>query len=335
MIGYHALSLLPVLLFLAGLIALDSFKLVAAWRVMLSILAGGVAAGAAMVVNSTVVRAGLLDASAVGQYLAPCLEESLKALYCVYLIRTGRVGFMVDSAIHGFAVGAGFALVENEYYLYAMTGGGFAVWIVRGFGTALMHGASTGIVAILGKSLSERHPQTQYTLLPGLFLAILLHGAFNHFFVPAATAMAILIVVLPLVTFGVYTRSEHATREWLGVGFDSDRQLLEMISTGTLGDTNLGRYLRTLQDRFPAPIVADMLCLLRVYSELAIGAKGMLMMREAGFRVAADPEMKDRFAEMTFLQKSVGVTGMLALSPFLQSSPRDLWQLQVLHADAR
>ena len=53
------------------------------------------------------------------RYLAPLVEEALKALWIAVLLRRGRVGFLVDAAILGFAVGAGFALVENVEYLRA------------------------------------------------------------------------------------------------------------------------------------------------------------------------------------------------------------------------
>jgi hypothetical protein len=73
-----------------------------------------------------------------------------------------------------------------------------------------------------------------------------------------------------------------------------------------------------------------MMCLLRLRAELAIRAKGILMMREAGFDAAPDPTLKDKFEELRYLEKSIGKTGLLALDPFLHTSTRDLWQLNML-----
>jgi len=73
-----------------------------------------------------------------------------------------------------------------------------------------------------------------------------------------------------------------------------------------------------------------MLCLLRLHLELSIGAKGLLLMREAGFRVGADPEVKEKFAELRYLEWSIGKTGKLTIEPFLHMSTRHLWQLYVL-----
>jgi hypothetical protein len=73
-----------------------------------------------------------------------------------------------------------------------------------------------------------------------------------------------------------------------------------------------------------------MMCLLRLRGELAIRAKGILLMREAGFAAAPDPAVKVKFAELRYLEKSIGRTGLLALRPFLHTSTRDLWQLNML-----
>ena len=78
------------------------------------------------------------------------------------LLRRGRVGFLVDAAILGFAVGAGFALVENVEYLRALSERELGLWLVRGLGTAILHGATTAIVAILAKGLGDRHPEQPF-----------------------------------------------------------------------------------------------------------------------------------------------------------------------------
>ena len=49
---------------------------------------------------------------------------------------------MIDAAIYGFAVGAGFAFIENIYYLHSLEHHKIVVWIIRGLGTAVMHGGT-------------------------------------------------------------------------------------------------------------------------------------------------------------------------------------------------
>ena len=76
--------------------------------------------------------------------------------------------------------------------------------------------------------------------------------------------------------------------------------------------------------------MVDMLCFLRIHLELAIRAKGILMMQGAGFRIPVDPELRAKFDELQFLERSIGKTGRLALFPLLHTSHRDLWQIYLI-----
>jgi RsiW-degrading membrane proteinase PrsW (M82 family) len=323
-------SLLPVLVFLTGLIYLDSFKLVKPFAVIRAIGAGGVAALTAMFVNGWLLSALLQDRSALTLYAAPAIEEILKATFLIYLLRSHRIGFLVDAAIFGFGIGTGFSLVENVYYLFSRPGADLYLWVIRGFGTALMHGATTAIVGIAAKALLDRGKSLPVALFPGLLASALLHSLFNHFFIsPSLTTVAILILV-PAVMVLVFSQSERATRHWLGVGFDTDRDLLEMTTTGNLMDNKVGGYLKSLQDNFPGEVVADMLCMLRIHAELSVKAKGIILMREAGFDVPPEPGVPEAFQELQYLEKSIGKTGKLALYPFMHMTDRELWQLHML-----
>jgi hypothetical protein len=135
------------------------------------------------------------------------------------------------------------------------------------------------------------------------------------------------LIVLSILVAGVFRRSERATRRWLGAGLDRDMKIWEAITSGRILETKIGKYLETLNDRFSAGIVADMLGLVRINVLLSARAKGMLLMRQNGIDAPADPEVQELFEEMAFLRKSIGRTGMLALKPFLQTSSHALWQM--------
>ncbi|MCU0643866.1 MAG: PrsW family intramembrane metalloprotease, partial [bacterium] len=108
-----ALSLFPVLLFLIALVSLDSYKLVRLRSIVLTIFIGGIVAIVAYFLNNWLSPLFVDSISDYSRYISPVIEETLKAIYIIYLIRANKVGFLVDSAIYGFAVGAGFAVVEN------------------------------------------------------------------------------------------------------------------------------------------------------------------------------------------------------------------------------
>src|SRR4029078_1773457 len=143
--------------------------------------AGAVLAAASYPLN--VVLLGRLDIGlpAFSRYVAPLTEELLKGLAVVALVRMHRIGFLGDAAIFVFAVGTGFALAENLYYLQLASEAGMGTWIVRGFGTALMHGGRTAPVAVMGLARMERSTKASLAdFLPGFVIAVLLHSGFNH-----------------------------------------------------------------------------------------------------------------------------------------------------------
>jgi protease PrsW len=324
-------GVLPVVLFLGALVLIDSYKLVALRAILLSVAAGAVAALASYGVNVALRPALGMDFARYSMYVAPVVEETLKATFVIYLLQRNKVGFVVDAAIHGFGIGTGFALLENLYYLQVNPDATVWSWIVRGFGTAIMHGSATAIVAMVAKALQNRADTFRlHFVLPGLAVAVVLHSLYNHFLLHPLLATALIVLVVPYVSVAVFQRSERDTTAWLGAGFDTDQELLRVIHTGQVSKTPVGRYLATVRSRFSPEVIVDVLCLVRLRAELAIRAKGVLMLREAGFAAEPDPAVKDKLEELRYLEKSIGKTGLRAVQPFLHTSTRDLWQLTVL-----
>lgn len=329
-----AVGVLPVLAFLGSLVLIDSYKLVHVRAILSSVAAGAVAGLVAYGANVWLRPALGLDWDQYSRYVAPVVEESLKAAFVVSLLGRNRVGFVVDAAIHGFGIGTGFAVLENVYYLQASPGVALLTWVVRGFGTAIMHGGTTAILAMTAKALQQRSDVFRvYLVLPGLGLAIVLHSLYNHFVVNPLLAAALIVLVVPSLALAVFQRSERDTKAWLGTGFDADQELLRAMQMGQVSGTPVGRYLATVRSRFPAEVIVDMMCFLRLRAELAIRAKGVLMMREAGFDAEPDPTVRPKFEELRYLEKSIGKTGLSALHPFVHTSTRDLWQLTVLEGE--
>lgn len=327
MVGF-AVSFLPVFCFLMGLIALDSFKLVSVRTVFLAIVYGLVIAVVSYFANNFFIDGGI-EYRTLYRYVAPAIEEVLKAVVVAVLIMRNRIGFVVDAAIIGFAVGAGFAATENTYYVANLEDATIFVWLVRGFGTAIMHGGATAIYATVTKPLFDR-AQRPLMLLPGLVVAYVLHSLYNHILIPPIVSTALLLLVLPLLLGAAFQQSERLTREWLGVGFDSDQELLDLIKSGNISETRIGKYLQNLREHFEGEVIADMLCWLRIQVELSIKAKGVMLLREAGFKPPPDPATRAKLEELKYLEGNIGKTGILAISPIVRASRRDVWQMQLL-----
>jgi hypothetical protein len=269
-------------------------------------------------------------------WVAPVVEELLKAAFIIWLFQRNKVGFVVDAATYGFAVGTGFAFIENIWSLQIHPNPTIWTWIVRGFGTALMHSGSTAIFAMITRTLHNRIPTFKLHLaLPGLAAAIILHSLYNQFLVSPLLATALIVLVFPYVAMFLFQRSERETRSWLGTGFDTDQELLRVMRAGEVSDTPVGQYLKGLRSSFPAEVIVDMMCLLQLRAELGIKAKGMLLMREAGFEAEPDPSLPAKLEEVRYLETSIGRTGMRALKPFIHTSTQDLWQLNLLDGNHR
>jgi protease PrsW len=325
-------ALLPVMLFLGALVYFDSFKVVRGRAIVVAAACGMLAAFSGYWINGYVIGALDMDYVDYARWVSPWLEESLKAALIVYLIRTRRVGMLVDAAICGFAVGTGFALFENLYYLMLRPEAHPAVQVIRGFGTAIMHGGATAVFAIVSISLAERRPDGWLRVFgPGLLAAVVLHSVYNSLLLkPVFATLGILMLLPPLIYFA-FEHSEKSLREWLESDLDSDVELLEAINAGKFSDSHAGRYLHTLRDRFDGPVLADMLCYLRLHVELALRAKGALMLKESGFgEPPMDEELKAQIAELRYLERSLGRSGELALRPIVMATGKDLWQLQWL-----
>jgi len=329
------LSLVPVLLLLALLQLMDTFKLVRLTAVAVALIAGAIAALLCLTLHDAIVAGTAIDPRLFTRYVAPLTEEIAKAAFIVVLLLRNRVGFLVDAAVQGFAVGTGFALVENVHYLQYLGDAGLSLWLVRGLGTAVLHGATTAVFAMVSKTMADRRGRGALAFVPGLGLAAGIHAAFNHVPLPPLAMTALLLIVLPLVIVVVFQRSEHATRDWVGAGLDLDLELLELVRSEHFAFTRFGQYLQELRARFSGPVVADMFCLLRLELELSIQAKAMLMAREAGLEVPVTDDLHASLQEIGYLQASIGRTGLLALKPLQVTSARDQWHRYLLVSRAR
>lgn len=320
----------PALIFLTALWFMDSFRLVRPSSIALALLYGAVAALGCEALHGWLMPASGLDPQSFSRYVAPLTEEMAKAAFVGLLIARGRIGFLVDAAVQGFAVGTGFAIVENATYLRDFGDAPLMLWALRGLGTGVLHGATTAVAGIVGKTIADRYPRLRLPIIPGVALAVVLHSLYNHLLVFPAVAAVVMLVALPVVVVAVFERSEKATREWVGAGLDLDLTLLQLVMSDGFQATRFGTYLRALPSHFEGVVVADMFCLLRIELELAVQAKAWLIAHEAGLDLPVDDDLHAALAERAYLRRSIGRTGLLALEPLRVTSHRDYWHHHLL-----
>ncbi|MDY0285984.1 MAG: PrsW family glutamic-type intramembrane protease [Bacteroidales bacterium] len=328
-------SLLPVVLFLVFLIYIDSFKLVSVRTIVVCFFYGMLTTVVAYFINTWLCGFLGMEFTPYSRLISPVVEELLKAGLVLLLVMRRKVGFMIDAAIYGFAVGTGFAVAENIYYIMTAENTGVILWMVRGFGTALMHGGGTTLFAVLMLSAISRGYPSSRGFFWGILPAVVLHSVYNHFLVSPVISTLFIFVSFPLLVMLMFKHSESKLQQWLEIEFDTEVQLLNKMRQGGFLATKAGAYLVSVKDRFSSEVVLDMYCFIRLYLELSIKAKRNLMLRENGFPAIIEPDTVNQLKELEALKKQIGKTGWIALSPLIRMDYRDLWKLNQLKEQPR
>lgn len=329
-------ALAPVLILLLVFDRLDIFNLISFRTIAVLVGVGAATAGLSFLVNWRVMDGFPIGFSAYSRYVAPAIEESLKAAPVIWLFATNRVGFKLDSAIAGFAIGAGFSAVENGWYLYLLPGANFSAWLVRGFGTAIMHGGATAIFAAASHEMSERQLEAQaarYRLnlllfLPGLALAYVLHSAFNHLANQPALAMALTLLFVPLTLFVIFSFNERATQAWIAADRDRHRQELEAIRSGVFAESEAGRALNQAVARINPALAADVGAYVDLKTELILRAEEFMLAIQQEQSGIMRPDDRNKVDQLDDLERTLGPWVLIAIAPKLAFSRNDLWELE-------
>src|SRR3954452_22459990 len=186
-VAHWGLALIPVLVLLAVFDWLDAFELVNIKEILVLLLLGGIAASLSWPVSGRLLDTLPIGFSIYSRFIAPWIEEAIKSAMIIALFRMNRIGYKLDAVIAGFAIGAGFSVVENIIYLLRFPEYGAGTWLVRGFGTAVMHGATLAMLAAIAHEFAERETREAasdfdfhfWWFIPGYVAAVALHMAFN------------------------------------------------------------------------------------------------------------------------------------------------------------
>jgi RsiW-degrading membrane proteinase PrsW (M82 family) len=243
--AHWGLALVPVLLLLAVFVWLDAFKLMSFREILLLLLAGGVGALAAWPVAGRMLDALPIGFSNYSRFVAPWIEEAIKAVIIIVIFRMNRIGYKLDAVISGFAIGAGFSVVENIFYLIRLPDFAAGTWLVRGVGTAVMHGTTLAIVAATAHEFAERETREAagdfdfhlWWFVPGYLVAVALHVAFNQFPDRPLISMMGAIMFAPIALVAIFNFGTTEAQEWLTSESAAHRLQLETLRSGQLPDT--------------------------------------------------------------------------------------------------
>lgn len=332
-----SIALVPVLLLTAVFIWLDVFKLMSLWETIGLLLMGGIAAAAAYPLSGAFLDTLPIGFNNYSRFVAPWIEEALKAIVIISLFRFNRIGFKLDAVISGFAVGAGFSVVENVVYLLRFPHLDPALWMVRGLGTAVMHGATLAIMAAIAHELAERETRgaaddydfNPLWFVPGFLAAVAIHTLFNQFPGQPMLAMLGTLIMAPLAMMAIFRFGTGEAKQWLTVEREAHRALLETLSAGRFPDDPGGRRIAALAARSgpkTGPLIREYF---EVLTRLVLTSEETLLQQSSdSARVEAD--INASFTRLGELKRELGCSTMAALSPLLPFSRNDYWELSEL-----
>ena len=337
-----SVALLPVLALTAGFMWLDVFKLMSVWETLGLLLLGGIAA-----VVTYPFSGAFLDSLPIGfnnysRFVAPWIEEALKAIAIISLFRFNRIGFKLDAVISGFAVGAGFSVVENIFYLLRFPDLAPSVWMVRGLGTAVMHGTTLAILAAIAHELAERETRgaagdydfNPLWFVPGFLAAVAIHTVFNHFPEQPMVALLGTVILAPLALIAIFRFGAGEAQRWLAAESEAHRALFQTLSSGRFPDDAAGQRIATLAARSGARTAAHIHEYSRLLARLVLAAEEVLL-EQSNAADRIDVDLDADFERLRELKREMGKTTVAALTEALPFSQNDYWELSELRERLR
>jgi len=335
---HWGVALIPVLVFLAGFVWLDAFKLMSLKEILALLIVGGICALASWPVSGRLLDTLPIGFSFYSRYVAPWIEEAIKAAAIIVLFRINKVGYKIDAVISGFAIGAGFSVVENMIYLFRFPDFGTGTWLVRGLGTAIMHGTTLAIVGATAHEFAERETREaagdyNFNLLwfvPGYLVAVGLHMLFNHFPERPLLAMIGAALFAPIALTLIFHFGTSEAQSWLHSEYAAHRAQLDVLRAGKWPETPNSEKIAELARR-GGPGCHDRISRYwQVLAALIVEAEETMIEEASTGVVMDDAQVRSSFAELDNLEAELGRLTVAALRRLLPFSRNDYWELSEL-----
>ncbi|MCK9625061.1 MAG: PrsW family intramembrane metalloprotease [Bacteroidales bacterium] len=321
--------ILPIILLLIFLFLLGSFKLVLKKYLIFSIIWGMLCAIMCYFINTHIGNKADLEYETLSRYIFPAIEEIFKSIFILFLISKKRIWFMVDAAIYGFAIGTGFSLIENIFYLQTFEGT-ILTWIIRCFGTAIMHGGCTALFSVIIIGTKNQKKNIFLPIIFSIVIVYIIHSTFNHLYINTMVQTLAIITVLPIVFILLFKNYENQLHNWMGIELNSEFELLRMIKDRDFFSSRPGKYLASFKSRFSDETITDLYRYLEIYLELSTKAKRNIMLIESGFPIIHEEDIKNKLKNLKELHRKIGAVGIITLTPLIRMKYRDLWKFNLL-----
>jgi RsiW-degrading membrane proteinase PrsW (M82 family) len=336
--AHWGLALVPVLVLLALFVWLDAFALMSLKEILVLLVLGGVAAAVAYPISGRMIDTLPIGFNFYSRYIAPWIEEALKAIVMIALFWMNRIGYKLDAVVSGFAIGAGFSVVENILYLTVFPDYGAGTWLVRGLGTAVMHGTTLALLAAIAHELAERENRDaagdfNFNLLwflPGYLVAVAIHTAFNHFPDRPLLAMMGAAIFAPVAIMVIFHFGTAEAQGWLAAETAKHQAQLDALRAGNWPDSPNGRKISALAERLDAEGARRVRRYWELQAWLVLEAEQTMMEEAAGDATTDTSEVRSALAELDGLKRALGRSTFGAVKALLPFSRNDYWEVSEL-----
>ena len=341
-------ALLPVVIYIFVVYKIDNFSLISVKNLLLQVLYGMVAA---LVCFGLFQLTGLILSENQSDFFNPVLEEIIKAIPLLWLATRKKIVFFIDSVICGAAVGGGFSILENIFYLLLGNEMGIGTVLFRGLEVALIHMGCSAIIAaglMLGIRLILRSRSRlpiknsdALMVISLLVVAPVLHVCHNTFHFNPLVQFIFVIGTMGGLLVWTYFYDVEMIHRWLDTGLDKQLSLLDSIKKGQLSDTPTGHFLQSVKDAFPPEDFFDMICFVQLHVRLSVASRSRVMLWESGLErdLPLTDEMKElilsQYTEYRLLEKRLGNTARMTIAPIVKYDPAEYKALEDLRTECK
>jgi RsiW-degrading membrane proteinase PrsW (M82 family) len=335
---HWGVALVPVLVLLSLFVWLDAFKLMSLGEVLLLLTLGATAALVAWPISGRMLDTLPIGFSLYSRFIAPWIEEALKAAAIIVLFRLNRIGYKLDAVISGFAIGAGFSVVENIFYLTIFPDYNTGTWLVRGFGTAIMHGTTLALLAAIAHEFAERETNKaaadfDFNLLwfvPGYGLAVALHTAFNQFPDRPMVAMLGASVISPVILIAILNFGTTEAQRSLDADYTRHKDQLATLRGGGWPTDSAGTKIAALAGRLDPQTAIRIRRYWELQAWLVVEAEETMLEEASGDAQFDAHQIRAALDELTGLKRALGRSTFAALKALLPFSRNDYWEVSEL-----
>jgi RsiW-degrading membrane proteinase PrsW (M82 family) len=337
-IAHWGVALIPVLVLLAVFVWLDAFELMNFREIVMLLVLGGFSAIAVYPISGRLIDTLPIGFSGYSRFIAPWLEEASKGIVMIGLFWFNRIGYKLDAVISGFAIGAGFSVVENVIYLTIFPQYGTGTWLVRGLGTAVMHGTTLAILAAIAHELAERETRESAAdfdfnllwFLPGYVIAVALHTTFNQFPDRPMLAMMGAVIFAPVAVLAIFHFGTAEAERWLVAECAAHPAQLATLKAGRWPEGPSGNKIAALAERLPPEGAKRIRRYWELQAWLVVEAEKAMMEEAAGDVSLDKDQIRAAFAELEGLRRALGKSTSTALKALLPFSRNDYWEVSEL-----